>query len=75
MASRRRLRRRECGSKVRFESLQQAIRARPWHRGLRAYECAHCHAYHLGHRGGAGFDTMQTHLTKLEYRAGHGRSA
>jgi len=32
MASKRRLRRRECGAKVRFEALQEAIRGRhgPW---------------------------------------------
>ena len=70
MASKRRLRRRECGAKVRFETLQEAIRGR---HGLRAYQCGFCGAHHVGHRGGAGFEAMQTSLTKLEYRAGHSR--
>jgi len=56
MSSKRAIRRRMCGDKVRFASLQEALSARRdmavngvdvTH--LNAYRCRHCRSFHLGH--------------------------
>lgn len=67
MPSKRRLRRKICGSKIRFESLQEAIRNR---RDLWAYSCDFCGGYHAGHHGGAMVEAMHVSITKMEFRAG-----
>lgn len=50
MASKRHQRRKACGEKRRYETLDQALASRR-DRELRAYRCTFCGAFHLGHSG------------------------
>lgn len=53
MSSKRRIRRKQCGHKVKFVSLADAHRraVELWGKGirLRAYRCRWCNQFHIGH--------------------------
>lgn len=53
MTSKRRLRRKECGKKRRFSTIDEAqdIANVAWARGIRirAYACHWCNGFHVGH--------------------------
>ena len=54
MASKRAIRRKECGSKIKYQTEQDAKYV-AWRLGQRngtqytQYRCKHCHSYHVGH--------------------------
>ncbi|EAY0359032.1 hypothetical protein B2J38_16715 [Salmonella enterica] len=59
MASKRRLRRKQCSGKIRFASAEDAVRRiqilhrKYGHRGqLQAYHCPFCKGWHVGHAPG-----------------------
>ena len=67
MASKRRLRRRECEHKRRYDTQEEAAaeafntRDRSGgvtNGGIRPYPCPHCHGWHVGHPPGAWRRTM-----------------
>ena len=55
MASKRRLRRKQCGNKVRHATEEAAmkhyaaLRYGKGEGGIKVYHCPHCHGYHVGH--------------------------
>lgn len=56
MASKRRIRRKECGSKIRYATVELAnafihslFRLGKKQGWLSAYKCKHCNGYHVGH--------------------------
>lgn len=56
MASKRRLRRKACGKKTRYDSQDEAVkalraltRAIGWQGYMVPYRCAFCHGFHFGH--------------------------
>jgi len=58
MASKRKLRKRECGDKRRYGTMADAARHLAWLRNLNpsfnnvgAYHCGFCGSFHLGHSG------------------------
>lgn len=58
MSSKRRLRRKSCAGKRRFESLTEALtaqcnlnRKRDWGDRMRPYRCKFCSGFHFGHCG------------------------
>lgn len=58
MASKRRVRRKQCSRKMRYDRDQAAaMAAKAYHRTggekIRAYHCGHCGQWHIGHRRAA----------------------
>lgn len=58
MASKRRIRRKQCGSKQRHRTQAEAVshiiglRCKGERGNMQAYRCGFCHGYHVGHSGG-----------------------